>query len=94
MLINGQAVLMKESIGTITIKRLARLFPEVMIQDIRVFKQFNFNAVCTAHYPNDILWYELCDEYGLYLTDEANIESHDFYDSVCRSLYANAFWIE
>jgi beta-galactosidase len=39
-------------------------------------KQFNINAVRTSHYPNDPRWYELCDEYGLYLIDEANIESH------------------
>ena len=49
---------------------------EGMIEDIKLLKQYNFNAVRTAHYPNDPLWYELCDEYGLYLIDEANIESH------------------
>jgi len=47
-----------------------------MHQDIRLMKQFNINAVRTAHYPNDRRWYELCDEYGLYVLDEANIESH------------------
>ncbi|RJX67172.1 beta-galactosidase [Vibrio sinensis] len=49
---------------------------EGMIEDIKLLKQYNFNAVRTAHYPNDPLWYELCDQYGLYLVDEANIESH------------------
>ena len=39
-------------------------------------KQFNINAVRTSHYPNDPRWYDLCDEYGLYVMDEANIESH------------------
>jgi beta-galactosidase len=49
---------------------------ESMRRDIQLMKQFNINAVRTAHYPNDPRWYELCDEYGLYLIDEANIESH------------------
>ena len=44
--------------------------------DIRTMKQFNFNSVRTAHYPNDPYLYELCDRYGLYVVDEANIESH------------------
>jgi beta-galactosidase len=47
-----------------------------MICDIKLMKQFNFNAVRTAHYPNQSLWYQLCDEYGLYVVDEANIETH------------------
>lgn len=49
---------------------------EDMIQDICLMKQNNFNAVRTAHYPNHPRWYELCDEYGLYVCDEANIETH------------------
>ncbi|MBO7569217.1 MAG: DUF4981 domain-containing protein [Bacteroidaceae bacterium] len=47
-----------------------------MLQDIQVMKQLNVNAVRTSHYPNDPRWYELCDEYGIYVTAEANIESH------------------
>lgn len=49
---------------------------ESMIHDIRLMKQNNINAVRTAHYPNCPEWYDLCDEYGLYVVDEANIESH------------------
>ena len=49
---------------------------EDMIRDIEVMKQLNFNAVRTCHYPNTPLWYDLCDIYGLYVVDEANIESH------------------
>ncbi|MEZ9945646.1 beta-galactosidase [Vibrio breoganii] len=49
---------------------------EDMIQDIKLIKQHNFNAVRTAHYPNHPTWYELCDEYGLYVVDEANVETH------------------
>ena len=49
---------------------------ETMLQDVRLMKQFNVNAVRTAHYPNIPRWYELTDEHGLYVVDEANIESH------------------
>ncbi len=47
-----------------------------MIKDIELMKQNNINAVRTSHYPNDPRWYELCDIYGIYVVDEANIESH------------------
>jgi len=47
-----------------------------MIQDIMIMKQLNVNAVRTCHYPNDPLWYSLCDRYGIYVVDEANNESH------------------
>ncbi len=47
-----------------------------MIQDIRLMKQFNINAVRTSHYPNAEKWYQLCNEYGLYVVNEANIEAH------------------
>jgi len=50
-----------------------------MINDIKLMKQNNFNAVRTAHYPNHPRWYELCDEYGLYVCDEANIEIHGMF---------------
>ena len=49
---------------------------ERMIQDIMTMKQLNINAVRTSHYPNNNLWYELCDQFGLYVVAEANIESH------------------
>ena len=49
---------------------------EDMLVDIKLLKQNNFNAVRTAHYPNHPAWYELCDQYGLYVVDEANIETH------------------
>lgn len=53
---------------------------ESMIRDILLMKQHNINAVRTAHYPNHPDWYSLCDEYGLYVMDEANIESHGLWD--------------
>lgn len=47
-----------------------------MLQDIRLMKENNINAVRTSHYPNDPRWYDLCDKYGLYVIAEANIETH------------------
>ena len=57
---------------------------ETMLQDILLMKRNNINAVRSSHYPNDPHWYDLCDEYGLYVIDEANIESHPLanYDSI------------
>ncbi len=49
---------------------------ERMLQDVRIMKEMNINAVRTCHYPDDYYWYELCDRYGLYLVAEANVESH------------------
>ena len=49
---------------------------ERMIQDIKIMKYMNINAVRTCHYPDDPRWYDLCDEYGIYLTAESNLESH------------------
>lgn len=65
---------------------------EGMLQDIRVMKQFNVNAVRTSHYPNDAHWYDLCDEHGLYVFDEADVESHAYYHELCHdNRYAAAF---
>jgi beta-galactosidase len=47
-----------------------------MVHDIRLMKAHNINSVRTSHYPNDPLWYDLCDEYGLYVIDEVNLETH------------------
>ncbi len=49
---------------------------KTMLTDLRLFKQFNVNTVRTSHYPNQPLWYDLCDEYGIFVIDEANVESH------------------
>ena len=49
---------------------------EAMLQDVRDMKRNNINAVRTSHYPNHPYWYELCDEYGLYVIDETNLETH------------------
>jgi len=53
---------------------------ESMIQDILLMKRFNLNAVRTSHYTNDPMWLDLCDEYGLYVLDEADLESHHYWD--------------
>ncbi len=77
ILVNGQPVLFKgadrhelDPDGGYVISR------ERMLQDIQVMKQFNLNAVRTCHYPDDNLWYDLCDQYGIYVVAEANVESH------------------
>jgi beta-galactosidase len=63
---------------------------ERMVEDIRLMKQFNINAVRTCHYPDDPLWYDLCDEYGIYILDEADIETHFCWDLLTR----DPFWKE
>ncbi len=85
LLINGKCVLIKGANRHEHHDTLGKAVPrETMIQDIKLLKQFNFNAVRTSHYPSDTLWYELCDEYGIYVLDEANIEAHANYWSICR----------
>jgi beta-galactosidase len=65
---------------------------ETMLKDILLLKQFNFNAVRTAHYPNNPIWYSLCDEYGLYVIDEANLETHGIGASLSNDPdWANAY---
>jgi len=56
-----------------------------MIQDIKLLKQNNINAVRTSHYPNHPKWYELCDQYGIYIIDECNLESHGLRDILPNS---------
>ena len=67
---------------------------ESMEQDVRLMKQFNVNAVRTSHYPNDPYWLELCDRFGLYVIDEANIESHAYYDELCHDPRYRNQWVE
>lgn len=58
-----------------------------MLKDIITMKRNNINAIRTSHYPNDSKLYELCDEYGLYLIDECNMETHGMWDLVLRSVW-------
>lgn len=66
--------------------------PERMLEDVLLMKQFNINAVRCSHYMNHWYWYELCDQYGLYVIDEANIESHGMGYSMEKSLGNNPEW--
>ncbi len=93
LLINGKRVLIKgvnrhdhhETRG----KALDR---ETMRLDALTMKRFNFNAVRTSHYPNDPYWLDVCDELGLYVVDEANLEAHAYYHQVAYDdRYATAF---
>ncbi len=77
VLVNGKAVLFKgadrheldpDNGYVVSVER--------MIQDIRIMKELNMNAVRTCHYPDDPRWYDLCDQYGIYVVAEANFESH------------------
>ncbi|MDE5624909.1 MAG: beta-galactosidase, partial [Muribaculaceae bacterium] len=77
VLVNGQPVLFKGvNRHEIDPDEGYVISPERMLQDIRLMKEFNINAVRTCHYPDNSLWYDLCDKYGLYVVAEANIESH------------------
>jgi beta-galactosidase len=66
---------------------------ESMINDIRLMKKLNINAVRTCHYPNDPAWYKLCNQYGLYLIDEANIESHGMGYDPDKTLATKPEWL-
>ncbi|MGB4660324.1 MAG: glycoside hydrolase family 2 TIM barrel-domain containing protein [Mobilitalea sp.] len=59
---------------------------EELLQDIITMKQNNINAIRTCHYPNDSKIYKLCDQYGLYMIDETNLESHGSWDPVFRGI--------
>ncbi len=77
MYLNGKRIVFKGiNRHEFNIRRGRAVTEEDMLWDIRFLKQHNINAVRTCHYPNQTLWYELCDRYGLYMIDEANLESH------------------
>ena len=77
LLVNGKPILIKGVDRHELNENKGYVLSEAdMIRDIRVMKELNINAVRTSHYPNDPLWYSLCDKYGLYVVDEGNIESH------------------
>lgn len=81
VLVNGQAVYFRGVNRHEHDPRLGHAVTvESMVQDILLMKRANINAVRTCHYPDDPRWYELCDRYGLYLIDEANIESHGLWE--------------
>jgi beta-galactosidase len=93
LLINGKAPLIKgvnyHDHSDFTGKYIP---PELYEKDIQVMKQFNVNAIRTSHYPKDAVFYDLCDRYGMYVVDEANIESHAYYKEICVDpRYTNHF---
>jgi beta-galactosidase len=93
LLVNGVPIYIKgvnrHSHDPITGQYVTR---ETMIKDIQLMKQFNINAVRTSHYPNDTQWYDLCDQYGLYLVDEANIEAGGMAFHPDKTLMDNPLW--
>ncbi len=93
LLVNGQPILIKgvnrhehDHVNGHVISR------ELMEKDIRLMKENNINTVRTSHYPTDPYWYKLCDKYGLYVIDEANIESHGMGYHPNRTLGNNPDW--
>lgn len=93
LLINGKAVYIRgvnrHEHNEFRGKTLAT---DEMLRDIRSMKAHNFNAVRACHYPDDERWYELCDRYGIYVLDEANIENHAYYDNITRDdAWTNAY---
>ncbi|MBS1854255.1 MAG: DUF4981 domain-containing protein [Acidobacteria bacterium] len=92
-LINGRAILVKgvnrHEHSEITAKYVT---VAEMVKDIRLMKQFNVNAVRTSHYPNSPAWYDLCDRYGIYVLDEANIEDHHYGNDPRNRLTNDPAW--
>ncbi|MGN1085241.1 MAG: glycoside hydrolase family 2 TIM barrel-domain containing protein, partial [Lachnospiraceae bacterium] len=77
MCLNGKRIIFKGvDRHEFSAQRGRAITEEDMLYDIRLMKQNNINAVRTSHYPNCTRWYELCDEYGIYLIDETNLETH------------------
>ena len=95
VLVNGQPILIKgvnrhehDYINGHVVSK------ESMLEDIKIFKKNNINAVRTSHYPNDPYFYELCDLYGIYVYDEANIESHGMGYDLKQTLGNDPKWLK
>lgn len=91
--VNGESVLMygvnRHDHSPITGKVVSE---ELMLKDVLMMKKFNINAVRTSHYPNNERFYELCDEYGIYVMDEANLETHEIGGKLSNDpAWSNAF---
>ncbi|WP_394775669.1 glycoside hydrolase family 2 TIM barrel-domain containing protein [Flavobacterium sp.] len=93
LLVNGKAIYIKgvnrHEVDPVTGQTISR---ERMEQDIKIMKEFNINAVRMSHYPNDEYFYELCDKYGIYVVDEANIESHGMGYDITKTLGNKPDW--
>ncbi|AJG97975.1 beta-galactosidase [Clostridium beijerinckii] len=83
MCLNGKRIIFKGvNRHEFSARRGRSITKEDMLWDIKFLKQHNINAVRTSHYPNQSLWYKLCDEYGIYLIDETNLESHGSWQKI------------
>ncbi|MDD5150837.1 MAG: glycoside hydrolase family 2 TIM barrel-domain containing protein [Flavobacterium sp.] len=93
LLVNGKAIYIKgvnrHETDPVTGQTISR---ERMEQDIKLMKEFNINAVRMSHYPNDEYFYELCDKYGIYVVDEANVESHGMGYDITKTLGNKPDW--
>lgn len=93
--VNGVAVKLKGVNRHDTSHKYGQVAPkEEMENDVRLMKQLNVNAVRTSHYPNDPYFYDLCDRYGLFVMDEANVENHGMYYQFDRTLANDPAWEE
>lgn len=95
LLVNGRPVLFKgvnrHETDPVSGQAISK---EAMRRDVQLMKQYNINAVRTCHYPDDEYFYELCDRYGIYVVDEANIESHGIGYDLTRTLANRPSWKE
>ncbi|ALJ06127.1 beta-galactosidase [Pseudalgibacter alginicilyticus] len=93
LFVNGQAIYIKgvnrQETDPITGQTISK---ESMEQDIKLLKEYNMNAIRMSHYPNDEYFYDLCDKYGVYLVDEANLESHGMGYNITKTLGNKPSW--
>ncbi len=95
LLVNGRAVLLRGVNRHDFDPATGRVVsPQDMRADVVAMKRWGFNAVRTSHYPNDPAFLDACDELGLYVIDEADIESHGWYDEVCRDPRYRAAFVD
>jgi beta-galactosidase len=95
LLVNGEPVMIAGVNRHEHDDRTGRVISRAAMElDVRLMKAHNVNAVRTSHYPDDPYWLELCDRHGLYVVDEANIESHAYYDELCRDPRYRNQWVE
>lgn len=93
LLVNGQPILIKGVNRHETDPKTGHIISkEAMLRDIQLMKQYNINSVRCSHYPNDDYWLQLCDEYGLYVVDEANIESHGMGYDITQTMANRPTW--